>query len=430
MSGSWKWVIVFSSFMLEAIEFGIVSSFGVLLINIIDVYDSNEEVASWIGSIQTFFLHFTGIIGGPLLKIFGARNVVIAGSVLSAAGCLASAFAPNVYILYFTYGTLTGVGTGFIYVTILVVIQLWFNEDQRSLASGIAVSGVGLGMAVFNFLIEYLVKHIQFHWALRVMSLIYLSGVLCGMLFKPLPDDQNNLNQQQYMERERKTSSRPDHENKSQTGINKKCEKLSTEVADYSLFKRPTFALYCFSSSMCAFGYYVPFTYIPLLAESIDIPKENSVFLLSIAGIVNVISRFISGCIGNIGASTRFYLLEMSFLGLGALNVFISIYNIYPTLLMYSVCFAVLSGCYSTLFAVVLVDLFGIENVEKSVGQCLAVNSFFFLLGVPMSGFIVDRTGSTVLPFTVIGIALLLASVAFMCIKCFHSPSEYESFRN
>ncbi len=416
--------------MLTAIEFGIVSSFGVLLINIIDVYDSNEEVASWIGSIQTFFLHFTGIIGGPLLKIFGARNVVIAGSVLSAAGCLASAFAPNVYVLYFTYGTLTGIGTGFIYVTILVVIQLWFNEDQRSLASGIAISGVGLGTAVFNILIEYLMKNIQFHWALRVMSLIFLTGVLCGMLFKPLHDDQKNLNRQQRMERNRQNSSRLDLENKTQTGIDKKCEKLSTEVADYSLFKRPTFALYCFSWSMYAFGYFVPFTYIPLLAESIDIPKENSAFLLSIAGIANVVSRFISGCIGNIGASTRFYLLGVSFFGIGALNVFISICNIYATLLMYSVCFAVLAGCNSTLFAIVLVDLLGIDNVEKSVGQCLAINSFFYLLGVPMSGFIIDRTGSTVLPFTVIGIASLLASVAFMCIKCFHSPRDYESFRS
>ena len=50
----------------------------------------------------------SGIIAGPLIKRFGWRIVTICGSVLSAIGFFTSSFAPNVYLLYFTYGALTG----------------------------------------------------------------------------------------------------------------------------------------------------------------------------------------------------------------------------------------------------------------------------------------------------------------------------------
>ncbi len=419
---------MFSSLIIQFIAFGIVSSFGVLLLNIIEVFHTNAEVASWIGSIQIFVVHFTGIIGGPLLKIFGARNVVIAGSILCAAGCLASAFAPNVYVLYFTYGTLTGIGSGFINVTTIVVIQFWFAENQRALATGIVTSGVGLGTAVLNPLLEYLTKTVHFHWTQRVMCLIFITGVPCGLLFKPFHDEENSSNIQQHTIHEEENESRSYSGNQKQ--IAKKCDRLTTEVADCSLFERPAFILYCFASAMHAFGLYVPITYIPLLVKSIGIPQKYSTYLLSIFGISNISSRFICGCFGNIGVSTRFYLMLTSYIGIGFLNVLISLYNNYPVLVIYSVCFSALCGCINTLYAVVLVDLFGIENVEKSVGLCLFLTSFFYLLGVPMSGFIIDRTGSTVLPFTIIGVISLLGAVTFMLIKCFHRENEYEQFRD
>ncbi len=430
MSFNWKWIIVFSSLIIQFIAFGIVSSFGVLLLNIIEVFHTNAEVASWIGSIQIFVVHFTGIIGGPLLKIFGARNVVIAGSILCAGGCLASAFAPNVYVLYFTYGTLTGIGSGFMNVTTIVVIQFWFAESQRALATGIVTSGVGLGTAVFNPLLEYLTKTVHFHWTQRVMCLIFIIGVPCGMLFKPFHDEQDAFNVQQHTTNEEENESKANINTINEKGIVKKCDRLTTEVADCSLFERPAFILYCFASGMHAFGLYVPTTYIPLLVKSIGIPPKYSTYLLSIFGISNISSRFICGCFGNIGGSTRFYLMLTSYIGIGFLNVLISLHNSYPVLVIYSVCFSALTGCINTLYAVVLVDLFGIENVEKSVGLCLFLTSFFYLLGVPMSGFIIDRTGSEVLPFTIIGIISLLGAFTFMLIKCFHKENDYEQFRD
>ena len=44
------------------------------------------------------------------------------------------------------------------------------------------------------------------------------------------------------------------------------------------------------------------------------------------------------------------------------------------------------SGCFAALFPVILVDLLGIDMIEKSLGQALACASIGFLLASPMSG--------------------------------------------
>ena len=61
-----------------------------------------------ISNLFNIFLTLSGIVAGPLIKKFGWRLVTVIGSVISAIGFFASSFSPNVYLLYLTYGGLTG----------------------------------------------------------------------------------------------------------------------------------------------------------------------------------------------------------------------------------------------------------------------------------------------------------------------------------
>ncbi len=409
-NSKWKWVIGFSSFMLQFIESGITHSFGVLLPSIIEEFKLSKEdahITGWISSIQLFFMNFTGIIGGPLLNVFGARNVVLAGSVLNASGCLASAFAPNVYILYFTYGTMTGFGCGFWYITSLVMIQQWFPEHQRALASGIASSGIGVGSAFFGPLLEYLLKHFQYHWTLHITAFIQIIGVLIAILFLPIDDNP-------VATMETRTERKPICCHGNENSERKGSKKVQTEVLDFTLFKNPVFLLFCTTNSLLSFGYYVPYTYLPTLAMSNGVSSEKAAFLMSILGLSNGTGRVIFGYIGNIGINVRFYMFGLTLLTLGFLNVAISLNNTYPVLVIYSVCFGMCAGCYITLFAVILVDLLGIEIVEKSVGQCLAISSFFIRIGVPTCGFIIDKTGKPLCHLQSLGLLHCLP-VLFLC---------------
>ena len=58
----------------------------------------------------SFLIIMTGIFAGPLIRKFGWRKITIAGAFISALGFCSSALVPNIYLMYFTYGVLTGNG--------------------------------------------------------------------------------------------------------------------------------------------------------------------------------------------------------------------------------------------------------------------------------------------------------------------------------
>ncbi len=135
LDGGYAWLVVFSCFLLQFYAIGITFSFGVILVELKEVYHSTNAIVSWIGSIQGFMLYFTGVIAAPLIEFYSYRTIAITGSVISAFGMLLSAFSPYLYVLYMTYGLLTGLGFGFMYLTSMVAVQHWFDK-RRSLASG------------------------------------------------------------------------------------------------------------------------------------------------------------------------------------------------------------------------------------------------------------------------------------------------------
>ena len=106
--GGWGWVVCFGAFMLQALTLGVTYTFGILFVELLDFFESGQAETAWIGSIQPCLLYFTGIVGGPLLLHYGWRVVAISGAILSSAGFVASAFAPKLWVLYFTYGVMTG----------------------------------------------------------------------------------------------------------------------------------------------------------------------------------------------------------------------------------------------------------------------------------------------------------------------------------
>ena len=48
------------------------------------------------------------LFASQLLELVGPRKCGLIGTMMLAAGVVGSAFAPNVYVLYITYGLLTG----------------------------------------------------------------------------------------------------------------------------------------------------------------------------------------------------------------------------------------------------------------------------------------------------------------------------------
>jgi MCP family monocarboxylic acid transporter-like MFS transporter 14 len=68
----------------------------------------------------------------------------------------------------------------------IVSVTIYF-EKYRSLATGIAVCGSGLGTVVFAPFISYLIWYFGgYRYAMMILSAIVLNCIIFGIMFKPL----------------------------------------------------------------------------------------------------------------------------------------------------------------------------------------------------------------------------------------------------
>lgn len=111
--------------------------------------------------------------------------MTIAGTLLASTCIALSYFAQNILTLIFTIGIGAGFGFGLIYLPAIVSVTMYF-EKYRSLATGIAVCGSGLGTFIFSPLSAYLIETYGWRGTMLIIGGITLNCIIFGATFKPL----------------------------------------------------------------------------------------------------------------------------------------------------------------------------------------------------------------------------------------------------
>lgn len=135
---------------------------------------------------------------------FGCRVVCIAGSILASFAFVLSIFSTSVTMLMLTYGVMGGLGFGMIYLPAVVAVGYYF-ETKRSLATGIAVCGSGVGTFAFAPLANYLLRMFDWKNANLILAGLILNCAVFGALMRPLtypkPKKRKPLMQRMYEEK-------------------------------------------------------------------------------------------------------------------------------------------------------------------------------------------------------------------------------------
>lgn len=185
--GGWGWMVVFASFMIHIVTDGMTYSFGVFYAEFLDYFNEGKGKTAWIVSILVGITLSSGPISSSFVNRWGCQAVTIAGAILSAICVIASVFAQNVNTLIVTIGIGAGFGFGLIYLPAIVSVTVWF-ERYRSLATGIAVCGSGLGTFLFAPLTSALIVNYGWRGAMLIMGAIILNCVAFGLMFRPVPE--------------------------------------------------------------------------------------------------------------------------------------------------------------------------------------------------------------------------------------------------
>src|SRR5205823_32653 len=141
------WLVVAGAFAITFVGFGCAYTFSAFLEPLQRDFGASRGSVSLVFSLAGFLYFGLGIVSGPLADRWGSRRLAIAGMLLVGLGLAAASVARSLGEIYLAYGLGVGLGVGLSYVPVVGAVQRWFVR-RRGFASGLAVSGIGVGTLV------------------------------------------------------------------------------------------------------------------------------------------------------------------------------------------------------------------------------------------------------------------------------------------
>ncbi|WKY10498.1 hypothetical protein Q1695_002671 [Nippostrongylus brasiliensis] len=191
--GGWGWLVVVATFFIHVFVDGFIYSLGVVVDVLQKEFHSSNKVSGLVISLLAGISYGSGPIASAVINKFGCRTATVAGAVISMAGCGASYFASAMWHLVVSVGVVMGVGFGLLYCPAIVAVTTYF-EKRRSMATGLAVTGAGVGTFVFPPINDYVITNhgwravfILFVISKANVSVLLALCILCGMVYRPLP---------------------------------------------------------------------------------------------------------------------------------------------------------------------------------------------------------------------------------------------------
>lgn len=184
-----RWAIAIAAFCMQ-LALGAVYAWSVFLNPVISEYKVPRAQANFTFSVALLALGVTAGFGGYLNNRFGPRAIASAAGLIYGAGIILAGFsAPNLFVLYLTYGIIGGIGLGLGYIVALTMLIKWF-PDRRGFITGLAVAGFGGGAALTGpVAANFMLKPLGLNNTFVVLGIVYLVIVIgAAQFFRRAPD--------------------------------------------------------------------------------------------------------------------------------------------------------------------------------------------------------------------------------------------------
>ena len=129
---------------------GQVYAFSVFKIPLMSRFDVGEVSVGWIFSVAIAMLGLSAAFGGTWVEKAGPRKSMIVAGTAWVVGFFVAAFGiatGQLWMVYFGYGFIGGIGLGIGYIAPVSTLMKWF-PDRPGLATGLAIMGFGGGALI------------------------------------------------------------------------------------------------------------------------------------------------------------------------------------------------------------------------------------------------------------------------------------------
>src|SRR5580658_8255748 len=183
------WLVVAGAFAVTFVGFGSAYTFSAFVGSLQRDFSASRGSVSLVFSLAGFLYFGLGIVSGPLADRWGSRRLAVAGMILTGLGLALAGMARNLTEVYAAYGLGVGLGVGCAYVPAVGAVQRWFVK-RRGFASGLAVSGIGVGTLVMPPLASYWVAALGWRHAYVLLGILAIVvGAGMALLIENDPRD-------------------------------------------------------------------------------------------------------------------------------------------------------------------------------------------------------------------------------------------------
>jgi OFA family oxalate/formate antiporter-like MFS transporter len=384
------WFVVAGTFAVTFIGFGNAYSFGVFLPSLQHDFAASRGSVSLVFALAGFLYFGLGVISGPLADRWGSRRFAVIGMVLIAIGLALASVARSLVEVYATYSLGVGLGIGCAYVPAVAAVQRWFVR-RRGFASGLAVSGIGVGTLVAPPVVAVLIEFLGWRGTYLTLGIFTL---VAGVGFAFLIEDDPG-----------KRGLAPDGEVMSRGA---QLQPAAAPGVWSTVTSRRFIGLYaaCF---ICAFGLFVPFVHLVPYALDRGIPQASAVLLIGAIGVGSTAGRFLLGDLADrLGRGFSFLIM---FVGMGLSFAIWLVAGSFWPLAIFALVFGVFYGGFVALAPAVVIDYFGAQNASTIIGILYTSVAFGTLIGPSAAGYAFDLSHSYTLPILASGCAYVLATL-------------------
>ncbi len=399
------WWVVAGTFAVLCVGFGVAYCFAAFFLPLQEEFGARRGDVSLVFAVAGGLYFSLGLPSGAIADRVGPRWVVAGGMALVALGAFAASQATALWHVYIGYGAGVGVGIGLAYVPSVAAVQRWFAQ-QRGLATGIAVAGIGVGTILAPPLAQALIEGLGWRAAYIWLGVITLATAVfaaCTLLRSPELYGQH-----------------PDGRAGAASGMAAANSGDSLAQAARTL---PFWLLFA-ACAANAFGLFIPYVHLVPYVRDAGLSEAYGVTLIALLGIGSTVGRFaFAGLAHRVGRQRAYAAM---FLGTGAAQLLWASTTDVWLLAAFAILFGAFYGGFVAMAPSVIADYFGTRALGAILGAQYASVSAGALLGPTAAGFMFDFLGSYV-GTIVAGAALAFAGAG--CILAAPSPATWRSAR-
>ncbi|MCZ2805571.1 MFS transporter [Modestobacter sp. VKM Ac-2983] len=351
------WVMVAAAFAGMFVSFGIAYSFGAFLEPMAEEFGSSRGTTSAFFALTSLTYFGLGALSGVAVDRYGPRRVLLVGGIALGVGLAATSQAGELWVGLVTYGLGVGIAVACAYVPMVAVVSGWF-ERRRTLAIGVAVTGIGLGTLTVAPLAAALIGELGWrdtHLVLGSAGAVVL--VVCALVVTRPPV---------------------------QAGPAALTLRQAVRDRDYR-------RLYL-ASGLMAVALFVPFVHLPGYAQDAGVDPVAAAALVGVIGAASIAGRLLLGLVAARTGALRAF--QGCFLTMAASFLLWGLGGGYGVLLAFAVVLGVGYGGFVAIGPAVVAERFGTTRLGGLLGVLYTSAGLGSAVGAPLAGVAVDTSGS------------------------------------